>query len=297
MTPFNAERRKRGQQMTTDYEHAYATGRDSAMDGPSLSDDEHPGDDERVASAEDPVGSGDSAGAEDPVGSGEDPSSAEDLTDSAEDEDDDQIILARSDDPAGPEAQDGEPEDRHDPEAPDGAGEDAADDHDAANGDEVPDAPVNSDLVTAEPASTYTDGTAAAGSYPDSADLDSASPGDADEGSDTPENSEPVRAVPAPAHSRAPGDAEPGGGTGLAGDAEEMYRRWAAIQSSFVDDHRGSVADAAAFLKETVTALVASVEQRERELRGEWDSGELDTEGLRKVFRRYRGALERIAAM
>lgn len=103
--------------------------------------------------------------------------------------------------------------------------------------------------------------------------------------------------APVPAHSRMPSDREFGDDTGLAGDPEEMRHRWASIQSSFVDDPRESVADAASFLGEVMTTLLANAEQREHELRGEWDRDDLDTEELRTVLRRYRGFIDRLAAL
>jgi hypothetical protein len=79
--------------------------------------------------------------------------------------------------------------------------------------------------------------------------------------------------------------------------AGETRRRWAAIQSSFVDDPHTSVAEAAAFAAEVIDTLVASARQRESELRGEWDHDGADTESLRHTLRSYRGLLERIAAL
>jgi hypothetical protein len=101
----------------------------------------------------------------------------------------------------------------------------------------------------------------------------------------------------APAHARTPADSEFAGDAGLAGDPGEIRQRWAAIQSSFVDDPRTSVADAATFLGEVMTTLMANAGEREHELRGEWDRDDLDTEDLRKILRRYRGFLDRLAAL
>jgi hypothetical protein len=105
------------------------------------------------------------------------------------------------------------------------------------------------------------------------------------------------RHAAAPAHSHAAGDSEFAGDGGLTGDADEMYRRWAAIQSSFVDDPRESVTEAATFLSEVMTTLVAKAREREQALRDEWDHEGMDTEGLRVVLRRYRAFLDRLAAL
>jgi hypothetical protein len=82
-----------------------------------------------------------------------------------------------------------------------------------------------------------------------------------------------------------------------ADDAELMHERWAAIQSTFVDDPRGSVTAAADLVGEAIGTLVANAKQRERGLRGEWDRDGVDTEGLRQALRNYRGFLDRITAV
>lgn len=87
------------------------------------------------------------------------------------------------------------------------------------------------------------------------------------------------------------------GDAGLGGDPEQIHERWAAIQATFVDDPRGSVAAAADLVTETIAALVASAEQRERGLRGEWDREGVDTENLRNTLRSYRGFLDRLVAI
>jgi hypothetical protein len=97
--------------------------------------------------------------------------------------------------------------------------------------------------------------------------------------------------APGPRRSRVTQD------SGAARHEEETHRRWADIQSSFVDDPHGSVAQAAAFAAKAIDTLVTSIKQRERELRGEWDHEGADTEGLRNTLRNYRSLLERIAAM
>ncbi len=83
---------------------------------------------------------------------------------------------------------------------------------------------------------------------------------------------------------------------GLASDPERMHERWAAVQSTFVDDPRGAVAAAADLVAEAIAALVASAQERERGLRGEWDRDDADTEDLRNTLRSYRGLLDRVVA-
>jgi hypothetical protein len=83
----------------------------------------------------------------------------------------------------------------------------------------------------------------------------------------------------------------------MVGDPGELHERWAAIQSTFVDDPRGSVVAGAELIGETITALVASAKERERGLRGEWDRDGVDTEGLRNALRNYRGLLDRLVRL
>jgi hypothetical protein len=99
--------------------------------------------------------------------------------------------------------------------------------------------------------------------------------------------------IPEAARPQAPAN----GDTGLAGDPERIHERWAAIQATFVDDPRGSVAAAAELVTETIEALVAGAEQRERGLRGEWDRDGVDTENLRNTLRSYRGFLDRLVTV
>jgi hypothetical protein len=83
----------------------------------------------------------------------------------------------------------------------------------------------------------------------------------------------------------------------LAGDADLMHERWTAIQATFVDDPRGSVAAAADLTAEAIGTLVAAAQERERGLRGEWDRDGVDTEGLRQALRNYRGFLDHLVSL
>jgi hypothetical protein len=85
--------------------------------------------------------------------------------------------------------------------------------------------------------------------------------------------------------------------TSMVGDPKELHEQWAAIQSSFVDDPRGSVAAGAELVSETIAALVASAKERELGLRGEWDRDGVDTEGLRNALRSYRDLLDRLVRL
>jgi hypothetical protein len=94
-----------------------------------------------------------------------------------------------------------------------------------------------------------------------------------------------------------PGDAGAPAMSGIAGDPARLHEQWSAIQSSFVDDPRASVAAAADLVSEAIEALVASVRERERGLREEWERGGADTEDLRNTLRGYRGLLDQLAAL
>jgi hypothetical protein len=85
--------------------------------------------------------------------------------------------------------------------------------------------------------------------------------------------------------------------TSMVGDREKLHEQWAAIQSTFVDDPRGSVVAGAEIVSRTVAALVASAQERERGLRGEWDRDGVDTEGLRNALRSYRDLLDRLVRL
>jgi len=83
-------------------------------------------------------------------------------------------------------------------------------------------------------------------------------------------------------------------------NGDELHAEWVRIQSSFVDDPRGSVAQAADLVSQVTNSLVTAVQQREQALRGTWDSqggGDTDTEHLRNAFRDYRAFFERLAQL
>jgi hypothetical protein len=91
------------------------------------------------------------------------------------------------------------------------------------------------------------------------------------------------------------GDAPRGGP--MAGDPDRLHERWAAIQSTFVDDPRGSVTSAADMVTEVIATVAASAKERESGLRGEWDRDGVDTERLRNALRSYRSLLDQLAAL
>jgi hypothetical protein len=130
---------------------------------------------------------------------------------------------------------------------------------------------------------------------PTSAD-DDVSPRAADDEPGRDDETDRDQVTSTPAATAIPGAARPAmpADTNMAGEPEKLHEQWAAIQSTFVDDPRGSVSAAAEFVTETIAALVASAQERERALRGEWDHAGVDTEGLRNALRSYRGLLDRL---
>ena len=102
-------------------------------------------------------------------------------------------------------------------------------------------------------------------------------------------------ATPATPVPGAPGTAETPGvsTTSFVTNGDELHADWARIQSSFVDDPRGSVSQAADLVSQVTSSLVAAVQEREQALRGEWESQEgTDTEHLRNALRDYRAYFE-----
>jgi hypothetical protein len=99
-----------------------------------------------------------------------------------------------------------------------------------------------------------------------------------------------------PRHAGMPSAADSPAAADVAGDPGQLREQWLAIQSTFVDDPRASVASAAELVSEAIEALVASVQERERGLRGQWEREDADTEDLRNALRGYRGLLDQVAA-
>jgi hypothetical protein len=112
---------------------------------------------------------------------------------------------------------------------------------------------------------------------------------------EVPADTQSASVTPATPVSGAPGTAETPGvnTTSFVTNGDELHADWARIQSSFVDDPRGSVSQAADLVSQVTSSLVAAVQQREQTLRGEWESQEgTDTEHLRNALRDYRAYFE-----
>ena len=95
-------------------------------------------------------------------------------------------------------------------------------------------------------------------------------------------------------------------------DATGFRARWHQAQSSFVDDPKAAVTEAAALVEQTAKAIADTLEQRQRQLREQWDVGQaddsaavsgepgtggpVDTERLRLTMRSYRALFNQLCA-
>ena len=116
-------------------------------------------------------------------------------------------------------------------------------------------------------------------------------------GADTAQLEQPSTGAHAAPTGATPGSAGAGldvAGAAFIADADGYRASWVRIQSGFVDDPRGSVTEAADLIAHITDVLVSAVHERERSLRGDWDSGRADTEGLRNALREYRSFFERL---
>jgi hypothetical protein len=91
----------------------------------------------------------------------------------------------------------------------------------------------------------------------------------------------------------------------LLADAVGLRASWQQAQAGFVDDPRAAVADAAELVEHTAQTLIGSLQQRQRQLRTQWDdngsaagsadTGELsDTERLRHLMQDYRSLFNQL---
>jgi hypothetical protein len=97
----------------------------------------------------------------------------------------------------------------------------------------------------------------------------------------------------------------------LLGDAVGLRASWQQAAAEFVDDPRAAVADAAELVEHTAQTLVGALQQRQRQLRGQWESGTaagvtgsdggageasgtVDTEGLRQLMQSYRALFNQL---
>ena len=65
-------------------------------------------------------------------------------------------------------------------------------------------------------------------------------------------------------------------------------REWSDVLAMFVDDPRGSVAEASAIVDEAINAFIAAARRRQASLAASWQAQYTDTEQLRVALRDYR---------
>ena len=80
-------------------------------------------------------------------------------------------------------------------------------------------------------------------------------------------------------------------------DAQSFRDRWQQVQSRFVDDPRGAVADADALVSDVTQTLTSRFADQRSGLERQWSEGEdVQTEDLRQTMQRYRTLFERLLA-
>ena len=81
-------------------------------------------------------------------------------------------------------------------------------------------------------------------------------------------------------------------------ETERFTRRWQEIQAGFVDEPRTSVEQADALVADLMQRLAAGFSDERERLEGQWDrGGEISTENLRVVLKRYRSSFDRLLAV
>jgi len=65
-------------------------------------------------------------------------------------------------------------------------------------------------------------------------------------------------------------------------------REWSDVLAMFVDDPRGSVAEASELVDEAINALITAARGRQASLAASWQAQDADTEQLRIALRGYR---------
>jgi hypothetical protein len=73
--------------------------------------------------------------------------------------------------------------------------------------------------------------------------------------------------------------------------------QWGEILAMFVDDPRGSVAEASVLVGEAIEALVATAHQRQASLAASWQAEGADTEQLRQALQDYRAFWARLVVL
>jgi hypothetical protein len=90
-----------------------------------------------------------------------------------------------------------------------------------------------------------------------------------------------------PAGAAAPVEAGAAPGAGPSVDAT-AGNQWSEILAMFVDDPRGSVAEASVMLNEAIEAFIATARDRQASVAASWQAPNADTERLRVALQDYR---------
>ena len=78
-------------------------------------------------------------------------------------------------------------------------------------------------------------------------------------------------------------------------EANDFRKRWADIQTGFVDEPRRSVEQADALVAEVIKRLANSFAEERSRLEGQWGRGDdVSTEDLRVALQRYRAFFDRL---
>ena len=117
------------------------------------------------------------------------------------------------------------------------------------------------------------------------------------DGGDGPQS--PDRAAPPPAEPRSfegrETDAASAAPVFPSQEADDLRRKWDAIQASFVDVPRRAVEDADHLVAATMQRLAESFAEERARLEGQWDRGDdVSTEDLRLTLQQYRSFFNRL---
>ena len=81
-------------------------------------------------------------------------------------------------------------------------------------------------------------------------------------------------------------------------DSEDLRRRWADIQASFVDEPKSSVEKADQLVAAVIQKLTQVFADERSRLERDWSKGgEASTEDLRQALRRYRSFFDRLLSV
>jgi hypothetical protein len=80
--------------------------------------------------------------------------------------------------------------------------------------------------------------------------------------------------------------------------ANELRMQWEEVQTGFVDDPRGSVAQADQLVAATLKEIANAFAQERIKLEQQWDHGDaISTEDLRVILQRYRAFFHRLLSI